>query len=97
MPRCLSNIVDMIQGHIWATVFMILKSLSEFHSNLDPETIRNSEMCVLHFLEWFSELSIDDLTFPVEKAPIETGNKIFNYTVNNVNGLFTGVESYHLL
>lgn len=86
-----------IQGNIWARVFMILKGLSQFHPFLNMETIRHSEMCVQYFQEWFSELSIDDLVFPTDKSPIETGNKIFNNTCANVEGLFTGVESYHLL
>ena len=42
-------------------------------------------------------MSIDDLNFPVDNAPIETGNKIFNYTIKSVNGLFDSVESFHLL
>ena len=90
--------VYVVQGRIWASMFMILKNISDFHQYCDQDTIRNSEMSVLYFLEWFSTLSIDDISFPCEINPaITTTNKIFNATVENVNSLFTDVESYHLL
>lgn len=49
-----------VQGVIWANVFRILSNISDLHQFADPENTRNSEMSILFFLEWFSELSIED-------------------------------------
>lgn len=88
---------DIIQGQIWSSVFMILKSVSEFHQYVQQETIRNCEMSILYFLEWLSEISMYDINITSEPGkPIESSNKIFMNIVNGVNGLFTNLESFHL-
>lgn len=90
------NFIQQKQGMIWAQIFNILKDISNLHSYIDNNIAKNMEMSILYFLEFFSNMGLDDLHYSTgPEEQITTSNKIFNFTISMVNGLFSSIESFH--